>query len=239
MKTRIGVIVIAALLAAGCENGGELEAADRSITPAEMEALVDPVPGAAIEDYRARERTLRVLGVQGDPPFATVADTTTWQTWNLHAGETIGRGLRVREVSGALLLEDGAGSTVSVPRDAAVPVRAITHRLDEAAVYEGRATWRIEPDALREIAELHGAGAVAEPRPDLFPVPAVELVQVDEPGVLGHLGFRAGDFVLELDGAPIPSDVEEAIVTRATAGGGFTVRIYRSGAPGLRTFRID
>src|SRR5688572_14613016 len=90
------VFVAAALLAlAGC---AEPRVRDLPITEEEHDSLVDPVPGAAIGDYRAYERTLRVLGTQGDPAFVTLTDVKSWQSWNLRAGETLGRGMRVSDV---------------------------------------------------------------------------------------------------------------------------------------------
>lgn len=223
------IAALAALVIAGCSNPTAVTSL--GISDEEFGALVSPVPGSQPADYRARERTVRLFGVQGEPAFATVADTATWQTWNLGVSETLGRGLRASVVTDALVLEDAAGHSVRLERGLDVKMRTITHRLDEAATYEGRATWRLDAAAIEEVIALHGGGAEAVLRLDLFPVSATELVVVDAEGVMARLGFRAGDFLFE-------TTVDE-VVQRARASGTFTVSIYRAGAPGTRTYRVD
>ena len=222
------IAAIAALALAGCASPG---VTTLGITEEEFGGLVSPVPGAEPDDYRARERTVRLFGVQGDPPFATVADTSTWETWNLGVSETLGRGLRASAVSEALVLEDGAGNALRLERGLDVKARTITHRLDDAAIYEGRATWRVDSAAMKEVFALHGAGAVTASRLDLFPVPAIEIVSVDADGAMARLGFRAGDFLFETDA--------DAVVEGALSSGTFTVSMYRAGAPGTRTYRVE
>lgn len=233
MNRVISATLAAGLLVAGCN---EPRVTPLGISDDEFAGLVSPVPGAGPADYSARERTVRLFGVQGDPAFATLADTATWETWNLRVGDDLGRGLRTSAVDDLIVLRDGAGRAVTVSRGTDVRTRTITHRLDEAAVYEGRATWRVDAAAMKEALALHGAGAETASRLDLFPVPATELVSVDPEGVLARLGFRAGDFLFELDGEPATLD---AIVQRATASGTLAVSMYRGGAPGTRTFRVE
>lgn len=236
MRTKI--ILSAALLVAtaGC---GSPTVTDTGISDAELDSLVDPVAGATAADYRARERTLRVFGVQGSPAFATVTDTRTWQTWNLRDGETLGRGLRAKLTGATLELADADGNAISLARGAAdVDARTIAHRLDEAAVYEGRSRWRVDAASMKEIDVAKGAGAEAVQRLDLFPVPAVELVAVDPAGTLGHLGFRAGDFLFEMNGEPLDWQHLDVLVAAASEPGTFTVAMYRAGAPGMQTFTV-
>lgn len=223
------IAALAALFVAGYANPTAVTSL--GISDEEFSGLVSPVPGSQPVDYRARERTVRLFGMQGDPAFATVADTATWQTWNLSVTETLGRGLRASAVTDALVLEDAAGHTLRLERGLDVKIRTITHRLDDAATYEGRAMWRVDAAAIKEVLALHGAGAETASRLDLFPVPATELVTVAPDGVMARLGFRAGDFLLET--------TAEEVAKRAMSSGTFTVTIYRAGAPGTRTYRVE
>lgn len=222
------IAALAALAFAGCASPG---VTTFGITDEEFGGLVSPVPGAEPGDYRARERTVRLFGVQGDPPFATVADTATWETWNLRVSDTFGRGLRASAVNETIVLEDAEGRALTLARGADVKTRTITHRLDDAAIYEGRATWHVEAAAMKEVLALHGAGAETASRLDLFPVPATELVSVDADGAMARLGFRAGDFLFE-------TTVDE-VLQAAASSGTFSVSIYRAGAPGTRTYRVE
>lgn len=236
MRTKILVSTLLLLAATGC---GKPTVTGTGISDAELDSLVDPVAGATAADYRARERTLRVFGVQGSPAFATVTDTRTWQTWNLHDGDTLGRGLRARLAGASLQLADADGNAISLARGAAdVDARTITHRLDEAAVYEGRSQWRVDAVSIKELHVAHGVGAEAVLRLDLFPVPAVELVAVDPAGTLGHLGFRAGDFLFEMNGEPLDWQRLDRLVAAASEPGAFTVAMYRAGAPGTQAFTV-
>jgi len=232
MNRLLAILPIALFLSA-CN---EPRVAALGISDDEFAGLVAPVPGSIASDYSARERTVRLFGVQGEPAFATVADTTTWETWNLRVGDDLGRGLRTNTVQNEIELRDATGRTVTVARGGDVALRTITHRLDESAVYVGRATWRVSATAMQEVVALHGAGVETASRLDLFPVPATELVSVAPDGALARLGFRAGDFLFELNGQPATID---AIVERAQTAGAMTVTMYRAGAPGARTFRIE
>lgn len=231
------LLVTLLISAAGCGNPTGVEAS--GISGKELETLVDPVAGASAADYRAKERTLRVFGVQGDPPFATVTDTRTWQTWNLHDGETLGRGLRARIEGATLVLANAESEVGRLSRGAGdVDARTIAHRLDEAAIYEGRSRWRVDAASIKEIEAAKGAGVEAVSRLDLFPVPAVELVTVAPDGALASLGLRAGDFLFELNGEPLDWQNLDALVDAASEPGTFTLSMYRAGSPGLQTFTV-
>ena len=232
------IILAAALLAlAGC---AEPRVRDLPITEEEHDSLVDPVPGAEIGDYHAYERTLRVFGTQGSPAFATLTDVKTWQSWNLRPGDTLGRGLRVADVKdGTLSLVDANGRAVTIARGSDVQVRTIAHRLDDASLYEGRATWRVEAASMREVLDASGPGVMAELRDDLLPVPLTELVAVHPEGVLGRLDLREGDFLIALDGESFTPALVDTLAARATTPGTFTLTVFRASAPGPRTYRVE
>src|SRR5690349_7644401 len=123
---RIVPVVSLLLLVAACSDpkitsiGG--------ITEEEFDGLVAPVAGSEPADYRAKDRHVRLFGIQGDPAFATIADTATWQMWNLRVDETLGLGLRTQSVAGAITLANANGGAVTIaPGREGGALRTITH----------------------------------------------------------------------------------------------------------------
>ncbi|NMO13526.1 hypothetical protein HPC49_09730 [Pyxidicoccus fallax] len=224
-------------------EGNTGEALHTGVSEAELSMLLAPEPGATAADYEARTHRYRLFGVQlsqvPSESFATLAETSTWETRNLYVGELLGRNLRVTAITPEGLQLTGAegARVLSVGRD--VPLRVIHHRFDRAAVHEGRLHWRVKGDVVARIRGQFGPAARAE-SVKVFPEPAIRLTHVQEAGVLARLGFREGDLLFSMNGERLTPDNLGSLADRLTEPGS-TVRleVFRESAFQTLTFTVD
>lgn len=227
-------ITITALASEGLHTG---------VSNSELSMLLAPEPGAAAAEYDARTARYRLLGVQlSQVPaesFATLAETSTWETRNLHVGELLGRNLRVTAITPEGLQLTGTDGTRVLPVGQDVPLRVIRHRFDTAAVYEGRLRWRVKRDVVARVRGRYGVGARAEPV-KVFPEPAIRLIQLQKDGVLARLGFREGDLLFSMNGEPLTPDNLGALAERlAQPEGTVRLKVFRDAAFQALTFTAD
>ena len=133
---------------AGCSTeapppeGNTGEKPGTRVSESELSGLLAPEPGAAAAAYEARTARYRLFGVQLSPlrseSFATLADTSTWETRNLHLGELLGRNLRVTAITSEGLQLTGPKGSQLLPVGREVSLRVIRHHFDTAALHEGR-----------------------------------------------------------------------------------------------------
>jgi hypothetical protein len=214
----------------------EPEAAAWSVSEAELSSLLAPEPEAAAAEYEAVAVRYRLFGVQLSPvpgeSFATLADTSTWETRNVRVGELLGRNLRVRAILPAGLELEGAGAGRVLPVGKEATLRLIRHRFDTAAVHQGRHQWTVDSGALARIRGRYGLGARAEPV-NLFREPAVRLSHVEPGGVFSRLGLREGDLLFTVDGQPLGLNELGTLADRL-AEPGRTVRLRLHREAGLQ-----
>jgi hypothetical protein len=231
------IIGLAAAALAACSTeplpreGAPSEEGLRGVSKSELSSLLAPEPGAAAAEYEAVSSRYRLFGVQisqtPSKSFATLADTATWETRNLHVGELLGRNLRVRAITPEGLELEGAGSARVLPVGKDVHLRLIRHRFDTAALHQGRHRWRVDGGALARVRDRYGLGAQAEPV-NFFPAPALRLRHVQEGGVLSRLGLREGDLLFTLDEQPLTPSGLGAIADRLIEPGSTVrLRVYR------------
>lgn len=240
-------IAVATLAACSTEalprEGNTAEALHTGVSASELSMLQAPEPGAAAADYEARTTRYRLFGVQlSQVPaesFATLADTSTWETRNLHVGELLGRNHRVTAITPAGLQLTGTEGTRMIPVGLDVPLRVIRHRFDKAAVHEGRLRWKVKGGEVAQLRRRYGLGAQAEPV-KVFPEPAIRLILLQEDGVLARLGFREGDLLFSMNGEPLTPDNLGALADRlAEPGGTVRLKVFREASFQVLTFTVD
>lgn len=250
MKTcaRIVIGIIAVTLAAcsaeGTPSGEQAdESAQVNVSEAELSTLLAPEPGAAAAEYEASTLRYRLFGVQPSQvpgeSFATLAETSTWETRNLRVGELLGRNLQVTAIvpEGVELRGPEGVGMLEVGRDARL--RIVRHRFDRAAVHQGRHLWKVDGGAVAKIRDRYGLGAQAE-QVDVFRGPAIRLSQIQADGVLARLGFHDGDLILGLDGRPLRPHELGAIADRMVERGSqVRIRAYRENGLQELTFSVD
>jgi hypothetical protein len=251
MKTLANRLSVAAVLLASCtgtpdELADDPNERDRDVAPVtddELATIPAPEPDAPASDYRATAPALRLLGVQrGDRPFATIMDTSTWQTRNVAPGELIGRNLTLADMGdGWIDLRDGSGAVHRLAVGKQARLRQVRHKFDEVANYAGKAAWNVSAEILAQVRDRYGVGAAAEIRDDLFEgMSAIRLTEVTRGGVFDRLGFRRGDLLFQVDGQPLrPRDLER-VTDRLTSPREqpVTVQMLRGGNPSAMAFHV-
>lgn len=234
---------------AGCSNeaqppaGNIGEAPRTEVSEEELADLLAPELGDAAAAYEARTARYRLFGVQLSPvrteSFATLADTETWETRNLHVGELLGRNLRVTAITSAGLQLTGPEGSQLLPVGRDVPLRVIRHRFDTAAVHEGRLRWKVKGSVVSQLRGKYGLGAQAETM-TVFPQPAIQLTDVQENGVFARLGLHEGDVLFHMNGAPLSPDQLGTLADRlSTPGGTVQLQVYRQASFQTLTFTVD
>ncbi|MBT8495312.1 MAG: hypothetical protein KJO07_19855, partial [Deltaproteobacteria bacterium] len=110
-----------------------LEPGEREITPSDLDKIVDPVPEAGIDAYRAISMTYRSYGSNVKAQSAVVTRTDIWLTQTVHVGDTLARNLRVVAINtDSVTLENGGGEQYSLPTNQDVTIDAINHDIDVA-----------------------------------------------------------------------------------------------------------
>ena len=84
MRTQLLSFVVLALPWATSCTGADISS-ERTVSEREVSALAVPEPNAKASEYAARPVTLRLFGTQGvgSAAFATLADTSNWDTSNV------------------------------------------------------------------------------------------------------------------------------------------------------------
>ncbi|WP_155893519.1 hypothetical protein [Cystobacter fuscus] len=219
------------------------ETPSTGVSESELSGLLAPEPGAAAAAYEARTARYRLFGVQLNPvrteSFATLADTSTWETRNLHVGELLGRNLRVTAITSAGLQLTGPKGSQLLPVGREVSLRVIRHLFDTAAVHEGRLHWKVKGSVVSQLRGQYGLGAQAE-TVTVFPRPALRLTHVQENGVFARLGLHEGDLLLRMNGEPLSPDQLGALADRlSTPGGTVNLQMYREASFQTLTFTVD
>lgn len=233
---------------AGCSNeaqppeGTTREAPRTEVSEEELADLLAPELGDVAAAYEARTARYRLFGVQLSPvrteSFATLADTETWETRNLHVGELLGRNLRVTAITSAGLQLTGPEGSQLLPVGRDVSLRVIRHRFDMAAVHEGRHRWKVKGSVVSQLRGKYGLGAQAETL-TVFPQPAIQLTDVQENGVFARLGLHEGDVLFRMNGAPLSPDQLGALADRlSTPGGTVQLQVYREASFQTLTYEV-
>lgn len=211
----------------------------RPATRGEVGQLLQ-IPGQAPRDggYTVRVASLRVFGVSlGDGvlgPSAVVADTSTWQTTELHEGQALGHSLRVGSITPQgveLQATSGAPRVSLLPVLKTTRVEIVEHPWDAPARYVGKNRFTVDRAALEAWAGAD-LGATATAR-RVFGQEGVILSDVKSDGFVGALGFHDGDILFSVDGATMAGGdltrVKDALL-RAPSGGAVRVRYHRGQA---------
>lgn len=214
-----------------------------TVSESELSGLLAPEPGAAAAEYAARTARYRLFGVQLSPvrseSFATLADTSTWETRNLHLGELLGRNLRVTAITSEGLQLTGPEDSQLLPVGRELSLRVIRHRFDTAAVHEGRLRWKVKGSMVSQLRRQYGLGAQAE-TVTVFPQPAIRLTHVQESGVFARLGLHEGDLLFYMNGEPLsPAQLDALADQLSTPGGTVKLQVYREASFQTLTFTVD
>jgi len=192
-------------------------------------------------DYYAEETTFRLFGVElGDgtsAPRAILADTRDWSTREVAQGALFGRGHRVTSaVEGRVVLTDAAGQPHALMPGHDAKLRVVSHRLDHVVRPLGRHAFALDREAARAARDTHPAPPVHE-AVTIFGASMRKLGPLPSGSLLAEAGFRDGDLVAQIDGAPVgETGLTELVRRLADGAGAVRVRIYRGGAPQDRTF---
>lgn len=242
----VGALALSALM--GCSQMNAMDAFEgdetQAVTEQELSSLVAPEPKSKSSDYRAYSRTYRLYGVQGEGEsrYATLANKRDWSTFDVKVGDLFGRNWKVASIGeDSIELSGPAGrARIAAGRDATI--REIRHRIDRVVTYAGKHRYLVNAGSVELIRGRYGVGAQSEGRSGVFPEDAVELTQVDERGLLGRLGFKAGDLIFAVENARFGAtqDALDALADRFQdrAAGMFTVRVFRNGSSQDLQFEI-
>lgn len=190
-------------------------------------------------EYLATETTYRLFGVElGDgtaPKRAIVAETKGWATHVLEEGTLFGRGIRVVRIdeSGVTLARpDGVTTTLAPGKE--IALRVVRHRFDVASRALGKDRYELDTAAARAASTAMPTSEKAE----LYGQPVVRLGVVPQGSLLDVAGFREGDLIASLDGAPA-ADATVAELARALTDGrpSVEVRVYRNGIGADRKYQ--
>lgn len=218
LRAANGALILTML--AGCQSG-EPTVPDEEVTQTEMTQLLVLEPESVAEDYRGASVTFRLFGTQAgdETPFATLADTRSWQTRDVRPGDLIGRNLRVTAIGESFIELGGRGPSrrVEVGRD--VTVRVVRHRVDEAVRYQGRHRFEADASSMQLTRARYGLGATGAFSSHVGH-DGVELSEVDPSGLLGKLGLQKGDLIATREGAQVTeanfAELEEALTQPGT-----------------------
>lgn len=228
MKTKLSAL--GALFLCACAAGATIDGVE--VDEAEVKALSLPEPGARAGEYRARQATLRLFGVQGVGTVeasATLADTRTWATSDHRVGDVLGRNLRITRIeeSGVELAGGAAPIRLGIGQD--VTVRLIEHDYDRAVSYQGAHRYAVQAAVLQRIIDRRGVGASGE-EIDIAGERAVRLSAVAPGSALSRLGLREGDRLHRVDGRQAEVADVGRVAARLAAGEAVVLAVGRGHA---------
>lgn len=209
MKTQLVSLALVALpWVASCTGA---DSASPTVTKQEVAALAVPEEGAPASEYVAHPTTFRLFGTQGEgaTAFATLADTSSWDTSNIRVGETIGRSLQLVSVSdaGIELLDTTTREGRMVRSGEDISVRVIEHEFDRAAVESSEHVFHTHARSLARIEARYGIGTSCETVSFAGQSPC-KVGVVAKNSVAARLGLQPGDLLLGADGSPVtPSNL--------------------------------
>lgn len=253
IETGFGTILLlcAAALAVGCtpdatrsgdvgsKEGTPAVAVAEPGAPADPGEIIAPREGTKLEPaaYTVTESAYRLFGTESDEQgrAAVIASVRDWQTRTYHEGDLLGRGLRIASIEEGKVTLQGAKGDVVLEPGVDVSLRIVRHRLDVVARPLGRHHYALDPVAAKAAKltlptfETH----------ELFGGPVLKLGPIEPGSLFAETGFREGDLVAAVDGAPAGTGSLEDI-TRALTDGrtSVVVRVYRGGVPMERTFTV-
>jgi hypothetical protein len=144
-------------------------------------------------------------------------------------GDAFGRGLRVTRVAKEGVVLAGVREAVTLRPGADAAVDTIRHVYDVAVVYRGRGRYAVDATLLAGLDARRGVGADTSSATVLGAL-AQRIDRLDPEGVAARLGLRAGDCVLDVDGAAGgPADAARAVIA-TSASRSVVVRFVRRGA---------
>jgi len=240
MRTQLLSFVVLALPWVTSCTGADISS-ETTVSEREVSALAVPEPNAKASEYAARPVTLRLFGTQGvgSAAFATLADTSNWDTSNVRVGETIGRSLKLVAVGeSSIELVDSTSSlrrTVRAGED--IAVRVIEHDFDRAAIESGEHLFHVQARSLARVESRYGVGAGCEPVSFGGTTPC-KVSYVTKHSLAARLGLQAGDLLVAADGEAVTPENLTAILRRlgesksqslqltVARGGVFLERVY-------------
>ncbi len=257
MKTLLSALAATAvsaclsLGAVGCSQATDDTAtnAGSALSAALLPQVLNPVPGATAGDYYQAKQTLRLFGTQPSADgggYATFADTSTWVTRNVAAGDWLTRNYQVAAITkdGVTLRQLGEPTSFAVGK--VLTLNAIFHRFDTAGVYQGQNVWKISGTNFADIQTTYGTGAVGQDRSGVGPTAAigtvstVVLTSVDPNGVLAHAGLHTSSVLLALNGTPLlAADLDKLATALTRSGTTVSLTISEHGAVHTVTYNID
>lgn len=214
MKTALSFALVLALSSVACNSNDDgntntappttLEPGERQITPDELESIIDPIPEAGIDSYRALAITYRSYGSNMEALSAVVTRTDLWQSQTVHVGDTLARNLRVVAINpDSVTLENGSGEQLSLPTNQDVTIDAINHDIDVAVRAELGHRYTVTAPYLAQANQLVGLGADAfSEHIDQLGHGALQITSIDKGGVIDRLGFEKGDIIVTINGQP-------------------------------------
>lgn len=209
MKTQLVSLALVALpWVASCTGA---DGTSPTVTPKEVAALAVPEQGASASEYVAHPTTLRLFGTQGEgsTAFATLADTSSWDTSNVRVGETIGRSLQLVSVSdaGIELYDTTTQERRTVRSGEDFGVRVIEHEFDRAAVESAEHVFHTHARSLARIEARYGTGTSCE-SVSFAGQTSCKVGVVAKNSLAARLGLQTGDLLLSADGAAVtPSNL--------------------------------
>ncbi len=188
-------------------------------------------------EYIATESTFRLFGVDGteDARTATIAETRRWSTRTYKRGDSFGRGLRVRTISEDAVTLEGPEQTVVLRVGVDTRVRVLRHSLDVVARPLGRHRFVLEPAAARAAVGALPSFELVQ----LYETTMLKLGPVASGSLLDAAGFKEGDLLSHLDGAPVTErSLVELERTLKDARPSVHVRMVRGGVPFERAYLV-
>lgn len=215
MKTQLVSLALVALpWVASCTGS---DSASPEVTQTEVAALAVPEQGALASEYVAHPTTFRLFGTQGQgaTAFATLADTSSWDTSNIRVGETIGRNLQLVAVSdaGIELYDSTTKERRTVRSGEDILVRVIEHEFDQAAVEGAEHVFHTHARSLARIEARYGIGTSCEPVSFAGQTPC-KVGVVSPSSLAALLGLKTGDLLLAADGSAVTPSNLHALLHR-------------------------
>ena len=220
------IILSVAIVLSACT-----QATRAPVTAEEAAELPSQAAGAAAREYHATTTTLRLFGIEPreDGPVAVIADEATWNTAAFREGDSYDRNLIVSEIARDSVVLSGPRQRVVLRVGGRATARLVRHASDTVVERDGEVLL-VDAGALQDILDRTSDAVDARPFRSPMGVPGLGIREVAAQGALAHLGLRAGDALLAVDGVPATPELLVGLAARLTAPGReLQLRILRNG----------
>lgn len=220
------IFLSVAIVLSGCT-----QATRAPVSTEEVSELPSQVRGAAAREYHATTTTLRLFGIEPreDGAVAVIADEATWNTAAFHEGDSYDRNLMVSKIGRDSVILSGPRQRVVLRVGGSATARLVRHASDTVVEREGEVLL-VDAGALQDLLDRTPDAVDARPFRSPMGTPGLGIRQVAVQGALAHLGLRAGDALLAVDGEPATPELLAGVAARLTmAGSELQLRILRNG----------